>query len=83
MGQKKSFNILIVGSENTNLLGAKVGGLGDFVKDFSSELLEQDCQISVVIPSYGFLHQSPSSQFLGTITFQFSEELRKPKFSKL
>lgn len=72
MGQKKSFNILIVGSENANLLGAKVGGLGDFVKDFSSELLEQDCQVSVVIPSYGFLHQSPSSQFLGTITFQFS-----------
>ncbi len=74
MEQKKSLNILIVASENGGLLGAKVGGLGDFVKDFSSALVEQSCQVSVVIPSYGFLHRSPSSQFLSTINFPFSRQ---------
>jgi starch synthase len=72
MELKKSLNILIVASENGELPGAKVGGLGDFVKDFSSALVEQSCQVTVVIPSYGFLHQSPSSQFLSTIIVQFS-----------
>ncbi|TVQ46764.1 MAG: glycogen synthase [Gloeocapsa sp. DLM2.Bin57] len=72
MKNNNFLNILIVSSENGNLSGAKVGGLGDFIKDFSFALVKQNCHVSVVIPSYGFLHKSPNSQFLETITFQFS-----------
>jgi starch synthase len=79
MKLNRSLNILMVASENGGISSAKVGGLGDFVKDFSFTLTEQGHHLSVVIPSYGFLHQLSNSQFLTTIQFQFSGQKQKAK----
>lgn len=79
MTLNRSLNVLMIASENGGISSAKVGGLGDFVKDFSFTLAEQGHHLSVVIPSYGFLHQLSNSQFLTTIEFQFSGQKQKAK----
>ena len=49
-------NILMVAAENGALPGAKVGGLGDVVREAPVALAGKGCSVSVVTPSYGFLH---------------------------
>jgi starch synthase len=50
--------ILMVAAENDALPNAKVGGVGDVVRDLPKALAQQGCKVHVVIPSYGFLHKS-------------------------
>jgi starch synthase len=50
-------NILMVSAENGALAGAKVGGLGDVVREAPLALARKGCSLSVVTPSYGFLHR--------------------------
>lgn len=47
----------MVSAENAALANAKVGGIGDVVRDVPRALAERDCKVSVVIPAYGSLHQ--------------------------
>ncbi len=50
-------NILMVASENDALNGGKVGGIGDVIRDIPAALAESGDRVTVVTPSYGFLHQ--------------------------
>lgn len=50
-------HILMVAAENGALNGAKVGGIGDVVRDIPMALADLGCRVSVVVPAYGFLHQ--------------------------
>lgn len=71
-----SLNILMVAAENDALAGAKVGGVGDVVRDVPyalAELPEFAGQVSVVCPSYGFLHKN-ARQRVGEIEFSFRGE---------
>lgn len=54
--------ILMVAAENDALPKAKVGGVGDVLRDLPIALADQGCRVHTVIPSYGFLHQLPGSQ---------------------
>lgn len=66
-------HILFVAAENDALPGGKVGGVGDVVRDVPLALAAHpDFQgtVTVLSPSYGFLHQDPISS-LGTIEFSF------------
>lgn len=54
--------ILMVAAENDALPNAKVGGVGDVVRDLPKALAQQGCNIHVVIPSYGFLHKSAAGE---------------------
>lgn len=49
-------HILMVAAENGALNGAKVGGIGDVVRDIPMALADLGCRVSVVLPAYGFLH---------------------------
>lgn len=67
-------NILMVAAENDALVGGKVGGVGDVVRDVPyalAELPEYDGVVSVVCPSYGFLHEGATAS-LGTVDFSFA-----------
>jgi starch synthase len=69
-------NILMVAAENDALAGGKVGGVGDVVRDVPyalADLPEFDGAVSVVVPSYGFLHEDATSS-LGQVDFSFGGE---------
>lgn len=60
--KNKHINVLMVASENDALPKCKVGGIGDVLRDLPAALLKHGCDVSVVVPSYGFLHHE-----LGTL----------------
>lgn len=55
-------HILMLASENDAIEGAKVGGLADVVRYAPIALARQGCQVTVVIPSYNFLHNVPGAR---------------------
>lgn len=67
-------HVLMLSAENDALPGGKVGGVGDVVRDVPSALValpEFTGQVSVVVPSAGFLHDNPVAS-LGTFRFPFA-----------
>jgi starch synthase len=68
-------NILMISSENDGLEDAKVGGIGDVVRDAPqalAKIIDPDCRISIVIPSYGFLHKTSGSEKICSYDFPFA-----------
>lgn len=68
-----SKSILMVASENDALPNAKVGGIGDVVRDLPPALARLGCTVHVVVPSYGFLHQLPGAELVSHYPIQFGE----------
>lgn len=67
-------HILMVAAENDALRGGKVGGVADVVRDVPPALMALpgfDGQVSVVVPSYGFLHE-PARSRVAEIHFSFA-----------
>jgi starch synthase len=64
-------HILHVAAENDALPGAKVGGIGDVVRDMAPALADWGCRVTVVVPSHGFLHQLPGARHRQQIGFFF------------
>lgn len=54
--------ILMVAAENDALPNAKVGGIGDVVRDLPKALAAQGCTVHVIIPSHGFLQRSAARE---------------------
>jgi starch synthase len=54
--------ILMLAAENDALPNAKVGGIGDVVRDLPKALAAQGCLVHVVIPSHGFLQRSAARE---------------------
>lgn len=52
MGRK---NVLMLAAENGRFSGAKVGGVGDVIRDLPPALKKVGCEVVVALPSYGFL----------------------------
>lgn len=69
----------MVAAENDGLPKAKVGGIGDVVRDVPPALAKLSCDVKVVIPSYGFLHNLPGSQLLRPVTYKFAGEKDEAK----
>lgn len=67
-----SKNILMVAAENDMLPGAKVGGVGDVVRDLPAALVKEGCTVSVVIPSYGKLARLPDLKVAGQYEIHFA-----------
>ncbi len=64
-------NILMLAAEHGGFSGAKVGGVGDVIRDLPQALNEQNCQVSVALPSYGFLMRLPSLKKIGSVNVVF------------
>ena len=72
--KSNDIKVLMVASENDALPKCKVGGIGDVLRDLPAALLMQGCDVSVVVPSYGFLHnQFGSLKSVNKIKFLFSK----------
>jgi starch synthase len=62
----------MVASENDGISKCKVGGIGDVIRDISIALTHNGCKVSVVTPSYGYLHEAPGAEVVAEITFPFA-----------
>ncbi len=63
--------ILMVAAENDALLGGKVGGIGDVVRDVPPALARCGCAVTVVTPAYGVFANLPDAQRLAMLEVGF------------
>jgi starch synthase len=64
-------HILHIAAENDGLPGCKVGGIGDVLRDIAPALAELGCRVTLVTPSYGYLHRLPGAQAMDGVSFMF------------
>ncbi len=62
----------MLAAENGALPGAKVGGLGDVLRDLPRALVRRGHRVTVLTPSYGFLARLPGAKALGTVSVSFA-----------
>ena len=62
----------MLAAENGALAGAKVGGMGDVLRDLPRALVRRGHRVTVLTPSYGFLARLPGVRVLGTVNVSFS-----------
>ena len=72
-----ALNVLMVAAENDGITGCKVGGIADVIRDVPAALAELGCRMSVVTPSYGFLHEAAGAVQTGTVRFYFAGQLEQ------
>jgi starch synthase len=68
-------HILMVAAENGALPAAKVGGIGDVIRDAPRALVRAGHKVTVLTPGYQALSQLPGSQLLLTMTVRFANAL--------
>lgn len=68
----KTLNILMVAAENDGIANCKVGGIGDVIRDIPPALTARGCAVSVLTPSYGYLHEASGAEQIASIIFPFS-----------
>jgi len=64
-------NILMLAAEHGGFAGAKVGGVGDVIRDLPQALNQQNCNSYVALPSYGFLARLPQLKKIGEVEVSF------------
>ncbi len=69
--RKEVLHIVHMAAENDSLPGAKVGGVADVVRDIAPALGDLGHQVTVLTPSYGFLHKRTGTQWVADIGFDF------------
>lgn len=71
--------VLMIAAENDSLPGAKVGGIGDVIRDLPTALATQGLCVDTAIPSYGFLARLDKLDQLDNITIKFANKLHDIK----
>jgi starch synthase len=71
-GAHERKRVVMVATENDSLRGAKVGGIGDVIRDLPGELVSLGWEPTVIIPSYGFLHTLNHAEKTADVTFPFA-----------
>lgn len=65
----------MLATENGTLPGAKVGGIGDVIRDVPRALARLGHKVTVLIPGYQALSQLPGARVVQTLTVEFSSGL--------
>jgi starch synthase len=74
MADKNRRRVIMIAAENDALNGGKIGGVGDVLRDLPVALALLGWEITVITPSYGFLHEKNPSLRLQTIRFPYRGE---------
>ena len=61
----------MLAAENDVIPGAKVGGIGDVVRDIPRALADKNTRVSVIIPAYGAFHERADAVAIATFTTQY------------
>lgn len=64
-------HVIMVAGENDALKNGKVGGVGDVIRDLPRALADLGRPVTVITPSYGFLHVDNPSKQIDTVHFPF------------
>lgn len=75
--------ILMAAAENDSLPGAKVGGVGDVMRDLPNALVNEGALVDTVIPSYGYLARLPGLIHEKNINVQFAGEEQQVEVLRL
>lgn len=67
----------MVAAENDALPKAKVGGIGDVVRDLPVSLAQQGCMVHVVVPSYGYLHKLEAAEHVVHYSVFFANSIEQ------
>jgi starch synthase len=62
----------MLAAENGALPGAKVGGMGDVLRDLPRALVRRGHRVTVLTPSYGYLARLPGANALGSVSARFA-----------
>ena len=87
--QQSRKHVIMIASENDALVGGKIGGVGDVVRDLPCALARHGglaplgWNVTVITPSYGFLHQKNPSQFYSRVNFPFRGKQHEAKVWKV
>lgn len=65
-------NIVMVAAENGAIVGGKVGGIGDVVRDIPLALADAGHTVQVVCPSYGLFSRNPDAKFKTELSVTFA-----------
>src|SRR5690606_339552 len=65
-------HIVMVAAENGTLPGAKVGGIGDVIRDVPHALAKRGHQVTVITPGYQALSELPGAALQQVFTVNFS-----------
>ncbi|WP_394174257.1 glycogen synthase [Thalassotalea litorea] len=68
-------NVLHIASENDALIGGKVGGIGDVIRDVPKFSVEQGLQADVITPGYGIHGQNQNSVLIRQIRVEFRGQI--------
>jgi starch synthase len=68
-------HIVMAAAENGALPGAKVGGIGDVIRDVPRALADRGHEISVILPGYQKLSRLPGATHLLSLTIEFVSSL--------
>jgi len=66
-------HICMLAAENDVIPGAKVGGIGDVVRDIPKALAKAGASVSVIIPAYNAFHQLPGSSKIASAQVRFGD----------
>ena len=72
-----SQHICMLAAENDVIPGAKVGGIGDVVRDIPRALASENTRVSVIIPSYGAFHEMADTVSVGICTTLFRGQAQR------
>ncbi|MFL0804713.1 MAG: glycogen synthase [Agarilytica sp.] len=64
----------MVSAENDAVQGAKVGGVGDVLRDLPSALIHEGAEVRCVIPSYGFLARLEGVEKIAEVRLAFASK---------
>ncbi len=68
-------HICMLAAENDAIPGAKVGGIGDVIRDIPPALAAVGARVTVLIPAYGSFHTLPGASNLATVNVSFMGEI--------
>ncbi len=64
-------HICMIAAENDVIPGAKVGGIGDVVRDIPKVLADTNTLVTVIIPAYGAFHELPDAKLVNVYSTRF------------
>lgn len=67
-------HICMLAAENDVIPGAKVGGIGDVLRDIPKALAGNGAQVSVIIPAYNAFHLLPEAKLIDSATVAFANK---------
>lgn len=73
-------HIIMISAENGALRNGKIGGLADVIRDLPNALGRTGRKVTVIAPSYGFLHTVNPSKPVRTVRFPFAGAEQQGQF---